>query len=62
MLDMLIKAYERINDLEVKTAYLEAMITDLKAKLSRKPKIKTAQVQLILNFDLEEAENESICM
>ncbi|MCK5613176.1 hypothetical protein KAR91_65485 [Candidatus Pacearchaeota archaeon] len=62
MFNMLITAYGKIRDLKGEVAYLEAVITDLQERLSRKPKIKTAQVQLIFEFDLEEVENASIRM
>ena len=43
LLDMIVRAFERITE-------LEAEVADLKQRLSRKPKIKTTQVQLKLEF------------
>ena len=54
MLDLFAAAFRRINDLEVQTMYLQKKITDLKVRLSRKPKPQTTQVQLTFEFDLEE--------
>ena len=54
MLDMMIAAFQRINDMEVRAAYLEAKIADLELRLSRKPKLKTTQIQLKLEFWGEE--------
>lgn len=50
-LDMIVGAFARI-------VVLEFEVARLKEKLSRKPKIKTTQVQLTLNFNEEENDYE----
>ena len=52
-LDYIISAFKRVNAMELKVAYLEAKIADLEQRLSRKPKPKTTQVQLTLEFNLD---------
>ena len=54
MLDILIKAFQRINNQAIRILRLEQEVADLQQRLSRKPKSKTTQVQLALEFDLEE--------